>query len=109
MSDPDGIYGVTHGNDISTLAKVYAHGGRWSKAAAAFDSVLNVWTGRREQNEFHDTFGNTMNKQRHLDYVHERLATSIHKQGLHSLLTTYMHGYQTYIGGRCEGWLPLYA
>ena len=95
MADPDGIYGVTHGNDISTLAKVYAHGGQWSKAAAAFDSVLNVWTDVGGQEDSHGIFNSSLNKQRHLNRVHEQLATSIHEQGLHSLLTTFMRGHQS--------------
>ena len=41
-----------------------------------------------------------MNKQRHLDYVHERLATQFTAKA--PFVRPYMHGYQTYIGKMWE-------
>ena len=94
MPDPDGIYGVSHRNNISALAQVYAHGGEWNKATAAFDSEINVWTGmggyKQSENITSSHIRNAMN----LDAVYEQLATSIHKQGLHSLLAVFMRGHQ---------------
>ena len=100
LPDPDGIYGVKHGNDIHTLAQVYAHGGQWSRAAHAFDSVLNsIKPDTTSHNHTNINNNNNSNSSSNSggsttsDEVYRQLATSMHKQGLHSTLQTFMEGH----------------